>query len=596
MTQRPIRIANFSGALGDYIGAFADAIRGEPIDVAIGDYLAEMTMGRVAEGYCATGHPERLGGYFVGTFLRQLKPELPLIAERGIKVVVNAGAFAPTALANLVRAEIVEQDLSLRVAHVLGDDVLPHVAGLAAEGQLHNLDTGRPLGDLADRIIGANAYLGGWGIAAALQAGADIVICGRVSDASLVLGPAAWWHGWAQDAWDQLAGAVAAGHIIECGPQAVGGNFSGFAELGSPARLGFPIAEIAADGRSIITKRQGDGGAVTVDTVTAQLLYEIQGPRYLNPDVVLHVDSVQVTQDGPDRVRIDQVKGSSAPETTKVGCFHQNGWRTLFWGFATGLDHQTKIDWLRLQLQSIVDSLSIDEFHFEPCGQPIADPKSEAEGTVAIRIAAAAQSRSDVAKLLAGFSSFGLGGIPGFHGDASGAPQPRVAYWPGLMRQSSLRHQAVLDDGTIIEVAMPPTRPLSASPQAKTTSTAAVRHGPTIEVPLGDLIHARSGDKGANANLGVWCRDPASWEWLRDTLDAPMLSRLMGLRQDVVVERHELANVNGLLFVLNGYFGESGTGNVGLDQIGKAAGEFLRARIVSVPGDLVSSDRSDVAA
>jgi hypothetical protein len=406
----------------------------------------------------------------------------------------------------------------------------------------------------------------------------------------LVLGPAAWWHGWPMDDWDRLAGAVAAGHIIECGPQAVGGNFSGFAELGSPARLGFPIAEIADDGSSIITKRAGDGGAVTVDTVTAQLLYEIQGPRYLNPDVVLHIDSVRVTQEGPDRVLIDEVKGSAAPLTTKVGCFYQNGWRTMFWGFATGLEHQAKVDWLRLQLQTIVDGLAIDEFHFEPCGQPVPDPKSEAEATVAIRIAAAAQNRSDLNKLLGGFSSFGLGGIPGFHGDAAGAPQPRVAYWPGLVSQSALRHRVILDDGRTVDVQMPPTRafvaPLIPTRAGDTSSTTGAR----IDVALGDLIHARSGDKGANANLGIWCRNPNSWDWLCASLDTETLTSLMGLRQDVTVERHELPNVNGLLFVLKGYFGESGTGNIGLDQIGKAAGEFLRARIVSVPADLLTGN------
>ena len=261
MTKAPIRVANFSGALGDYVGAFADAIADETIDVAIGDYLAEMTMGRVAEGFCAAGKPEALAGYHADVFLRQITPELGRIAARAVKVVTNAGAFNPAGLAGRIAQEAAAQGLALRVAYVEGDDLLARVPALAAEGQLANLDDGKAIGSIADRLLAANAYLGGWGIVAALEQGADIVICGRVSDASLVLGPAAWWHGWAKDDWDALAGSVAAGHVIECGPQAVGGNFSGFAQLGNPARLGFPIAEIAADGSSVITKRTGDAGA-----------------------------------------------------------------------------------------------------------------------------------------------------------------------------------------------------------------------------------------------------------------------------------------------------------------------------------------------
>ncbi len=581
MTKAPIRVANFSGALGYYVGAFADAIADETIDVAIGDYLAEMTMGRVAEGFCAAGKPEALAGYHADVFLRQITPELGRIAARAVKVVTNAGAFNPAGLAGRIAQEAAAQGLALRVAYVEGDDLLARVPALAAEGQLANLDDGKAIGSIADRLLAANAYLGGWGIVAALEQGADIVICGRVSDASLVLGPAAWWHGWAKDDWDALAGSVAAGHVIECGPQAVGGNFSGFAQLGNPARLGFPIAEIAADGSSVITKRTGDAGAVTVDTVTAQLMYEIQGARYLNPDVILHVDSIALSQQGPDRVLLSGVRGSPAPETTKVGCFYQHGWRAMIWGFATGPDWREKADWLRGQLEALSADLALDEFHFEPLGQPIADPASEAEGTVAIRIAAAAQSRSSLSKLLAGYASFGLGGIPGFQGDGAGPPQPRVHYWPGLVRQADLEHRVTFINGPSMAVTMPPVAPFAAPAPAGPAPAAAA--GETRTVMLGSLVHARSGDKGANANIGVWAKRPEIWPWLRDTLDADRLAQLMGLNPSVQVERHDLPNINGLLFVLKGYFGTSGTGNIALDQIGKAAGEFLRARFVEAP-------------
>lgn len=589
MAKAPVRIANFSGALGDYIGAFAAAVRGEPVDVLIGDYLAEITMARVTAGFCTGAAPASPAAYYVDVFLRQLRPELEAIAERGLKIVTNAGAFNPAGLAAAIRAEIAARGLALTVAHVEGDDMMPRFAERAGQGAFAHLDSGRPIGDLAGRIVAANAYMGGWGIAAALGAGADIVICGRVSDASLVLGPAAWWHGWQPDAWDVLAGGVAAGHIIECGPQAMGGNFSGFTALAPATRLGFPIAEIAADGSTVITKRAAEGGAVTVDTVKAQLMYEIQGPDYLNPDVVLHIDSIEVTQEGPDRVRLSGVRGSPAPETTKVGCFYPNGWRTTIWGFATGIDVQRKIDWLDLQLRSIVDTLALDDYRFEPLGQPVPDPASEAEATVAIRIAAAAQKKSDLGKLLGGYASFGLGGMPGYHGDPVGPPEPRIEYWPGLVRQGEIRQQVVLDDGRTIAVAPPPTAPFRPRTiaAAATEDAAPALSGTTRAASLGDVVFARSGDKGGNANLGVWCRDPAAWDWLRGWLDAETLGKLLGLRQDVIVERYELANVRGLMFVLKGYFGESGSGNIGLDQIGKAIGEFLRARQADIPVELL---------
>jgi Acyclic terpene utilisation family protein AtuA len=584
---RPVRVANFSGALGDYFNAFTDAVHGEPVDVLIGDYLAEMTMARVAAGFAGTSGSAGLRNYSVGIFLRQLAPELAAVAAKGLKVVVNAGAYNPKGLAEKVRAEIAAQGLALRVAYVCGDDVFDRVADLVAEGELSNMDTGEAADAIHERFLGANAYLGGWGIAAALSAGADIVICGRVTDASLVLGPAAWWHGWGRDDWDKLAGSIVAGHVIECGPQAQGGNFAGFAEIDQALRLGFPIAEIAADGSAIITKRASEGGSVTVDTVTAQLLYEIQGPRYLNPDVVVHLDTVTLSQAAPDRVLIAGTKGSPPPPTTKVGCFYQNGFGTVLFGYATGLDVDAKIDWMRAQMQSIADGLSLDDYHYQPLGRPSDNPASQAEATVAIRISASAQDRADLNKLIQGFGSFGLGGIPGFHGDVSGLPGARVDYWPGLLRQSALSHQMILENDPPIGIALPETAPLM-PPAVETMPTGAACDDALVEIELGDLIYARSGDKGANANLGVWARSPQAWEWLRGNLAPDALHTMLGLAATVTVERYELANVHGLVFVLKGYFGTSGSGNIGLDQIGKALGEFLRARHVRVPARLAA--------
>lgn len=590
--RRPVRVANFSGALGDWVDAFAVAVQGEPVDVLTGDYLAEITVAHIAGGYCAAGNKEGLARYYVDLFLQQLIPELKTLALRGMKVVTNAGAFNPAGLAAAARAAIAAQGLSLRVAYVTGDDLFARLPELLGKSGLENGDTGTPLAPLLQRTVAANAYLGGWGIAAALAEGADIVICGRVSDASLVTGPAAWWHGWKQGDWDRLAGAVAAGHLIECGAQVAGGNFSGFSESPTPSRIGFPIAEIAADGSFVVTKRAADAGTITVDTVTAQLLYEIQGPDYLNPDVVLHVDSAELTQEAPDRVRVSGVTGSPAPDTTKLGCLYTNGWRGVLYAFATGGQMDAKLAWFERQMRSIAEGLALDEYHFDALGRPMEQPATQAQATVAIRIAAVAADPGELAKLRQGLTSFGLGGMPGFHAEAGPPFSVRVDFWPTLVRQAEIHHQIVLDDGRTIDIPPPPAAAFYPKQRSVPARKPIRLSGPTRRVALGEIIHARAGDKGGNSNLGVWARRPEAWDWIRATLSEHMMAKLLALRDDVIVERHELGNLNGLLFVLRGYFGASAAGCAILDNLGKGVGEFLRMQLVDVPIELLPMDGS----
>src|SRR6202035_2908282 len=218
--------------------------------------------------------------------------------------------------------------LGPKVGWIGGDDLTDRITELLEAGHdLAHLDSGRPLRGSGVAPVTANAYLGGWGIAAALAEGADIVVCPRVTDASLAVGPAAWWHGWSRTDYDALAGAVAAGHVIECGPQATGGNYPWPEEIRDHRRPGYPIAEIETDGSSVITKHPGTGGLVSVGTVTAQLLYEIAGSAYAGPDVVTHFDTIRVAQEGPDRVRCRGTRGEPPPPTTKVCINHFGGWR-----------------------------------------------------------------------------------------------------------------------------------------------------------------------------------------------------------------------------------------------------------------------------
>src|ERR1700687_882757 len=309
MSDDILRIANCSGFYGDRSSAAREMVEGGPIDVLTGDYLAELTMMILFRDRLK--NPE---GGFARTFLRQMEDVLGTCIQRGIKIVVNAGGLNPAGLAAELNKLTARLGLNASIAHIEGDDLLLRLPALQQQGiELRHLDKNIPLASLQAQVVTANAYLGAWGIVEALRRGADVVICPRVTDAALALGPAAWKFGWARDDWDRLAAGIVAGHIIECGAQCTGGNYSFFQDVPDIDHIGFPIAEMHRDGSFVITKHPGTGGLVSVGTVTAQLLYEIQGPRYLNPDATARFDSIRLEQAGTDRVRVSGVRGEPAP-------------------------------------------------------------------------------------------------------------------------------------------------------------------------------------------------------------------------------------------------------------------------------------------
>lgn len=579
--SRPIRIGNFSGYLGDRFTAIDEAMAGDPVDVLMGDYLAEVTLaalsGRDSRGY-------------VGYFVNQLQPHLAAIAERGMKVVTNAGGFDPAALAEAL------SDQGLRVAYVEGDNVLDRLGDYADAGhRMENLDTGAPLSAWGNQPVAANAYLGGWGIAKALREGADIVVCGRVTDASLTAGPAAWWHDWADDDWDALAGAVVAGHVIECGPHATGGNFSGFRRIPNMLLPGFPIAEIAGDGTSVITKHSRDGGAVTVDTVTAQLVYEIQGPRYLNPDVTVDLETVSLSQLAPDRVEIRGTTGSPPPPTTKVAVFAPVGYEIVNTVFVTAPDVDAKIDLLKTQISAdLPDGVEID---FTRIGTAASNPRTQWDATVGLRVMATAAERDSLIRLQLArrLTSLYLQSIPGFYHDGgsqlTGTPKPRIDYWPALLPMSAVDHRVVVE-GTAYDIPAPTKTELTSQPvhpEPALPPTTAAR-----EAPLGTIAYARSGDKGGNSNVGIWTRDERAWPWLRQALSTVELRRLLPELAGLDVVRHEFPRLRAVHFVLKGLLGTGGSANLRVDQVGKAVGEYIRAKHVLIPIELLEATE-DVA-
>jgi hypothetical protein len=578
----PLRIANCSGFWGDRMSAAREMVDGGPIDVLTGDYLAELTMAILARRRLR--HPD--GGY-VPTFLTQMEGVLGTCLDRGIKVVTNAGGLDPHRLGQALDALADRLGLSVTVATVTGDDVEERYR--KGEVTLDHMVDGRSMASAGLEPLTANAYLGAWGIAAALGAGADVVVTGRVADASLVTGPCAWRFGWERDDWDRLAGSVVAGHIIECGAQATGGNYSFFAEIPGLDDPGFPIAEVYPDGSSVITKHPGTGGVVSVGTVTAQLLYEVAGPRYPSPDVVARLDSVRLIDLGGDRVRVEGVQGEPPPTTAKVAATALAGYRNQVRFVLTGLDVEAKADaalaglWRRVggaERFAAVDVRLVRTDSSEPQSNEAAmaylqvtvdDPDPAVAGR--------AFSSAAVESALAGYPGFLLTSPPG---EAS----PLVVFWPATCEPPATVVEVA---GTRFEVAPtqgedPPTEPGAAHQPEEPIP----EDEPTVDLAIGRLVGARSGDKGGDANLGVWAKDESVYAWLERFLTVDRLRELVPDVEMLTVERHRFPALLALNFVVREFLGDGAASSLKWDPQAKTFGEYFRSRHVPAPERLVA--------
>jgi hypothetical protein len=583
--SRPVRIANCSGFYGDRIAAAREVVDGGPIDVLTGDYLAELTMLILWKA-----KQKDPGGGYAKTFLTQMEQVLGDCLDRGIRIVSNAGGLNPPGLAEKLTELSERLGLAPRIAYIDGDDLVHRIDELTAAGyDMSNLDTGQKLAESGVEPVSANAYLGGWGIAEALGADADVVICPRVTDASLVVGPAAWWHGWRRDDFDALAGAVAAGHVIECGPQATGGNYSWLHEVTDRRYPGFPIAEVGSDGSSVITKHPGTGGLVSPGTVTAQLLYEIAEPAYLSPDVITHFDTISLEQEDAHRVRISGTKGSPPPAELKVSVNYLGGYRNTMTLVLTGLDIEEKAAWAEQQLFEILGGReSFDEVDVRLIRFDHQDAPSNEQATAHLRITV---KDADPGKVGRTFSNatmeLALGGYPGFHTTTPPSAESAYGvYWPTVVPADVVTQRVVLPDGTSREiehtapgVANVPGKPDPGLPPAL--------HGPTRSVPLGRICAARSGDKGGNANIGVWTRTAEEFGWLREYLDTERLRELLPEARELTVHSYELPNLNALNFVVVGLLGSGVAASTRPDPQAKGLGEYLRSRYVDIPQSLL---------
>jgi hypothetical protein len=563
----PLRIGNASGFYGDRRAAVREMLEGGPLDVLTGDYLAELTM--LILGRDRAKDPDR--GY-ARTFLAQMEECLGLAADRGVRIVVNAGGLNPAGLADALRELAGRLGLATAVASVEGDDLLPRAA---------ELGLGTPLT--------ANAYLGAFGIAECLRAGADVVVTGRVTDASLVVGPGIAHFGWGRDDLDALAGAVVAGHVLECGAQATGGNLSAFDEhpLEQLLHPGFPLAELAADGSSVITKHPGTGGVVDRDTVTAQLLYEITGPQYAGPDVVARFDTIRLDDDGPDRVRISGVRGELPPPTAKVCLNALGGHRNEVTFVLTGDRIAAKEAYARAQFEAALPARPA-ELAWSTVGVERPDADTEAGASVLLRCVALDPSSDVVGRAFSAAAvEMALAGYPGFHLTAPpGNGSPFGVYTAAYVPQDVVPHVAVLPDGTRVDVPPPAvTRPLDEG--AFMAMTAPGDPGPTRRAPLGAVARARSGDKGGTANIGLWARTDEAAAWLGATLTPERIRALLPEAADLPVTVYALPNLRAVNVVIDGLLGRGVAASTRFDPQGKAVGEWLRGRTLDIPEALL---------
>ena len=588
----PLRIANCSGFYGDRVSAAQEMVDGGPIDVLTGDYLAELTMLIL---WKSRQRDATLG--YARTFYRQMEEVLGACVERGIKVVANAGGLNPAGLAERLRVLAAELGITARVAHVEGDDILDRLPRLQAAGNsLAHLDTGRPLADAPGAPVSANAYLGGFGIAEALSGGADVVVTGRVTDAALVVGPAIWRFGWDRADWDRLAGAVAAGHVIECGAQTTGGNYSFFHEVPGLERPGFPIAEMAADGSAVITKHPGTGGLVSVGTVTSQLLYEIGGPLYANPDVVADFSTIALDEVGPDRVRISGVRGLPAPDRVKVSVNLVGGWRNSMTFVLTGLDIEAKADLVERTLRETLGDGAFGDYDVRLLRTDRPDAGTNEQASAQLRITVKDADPDKVGRRFSNAATeMALASYPGFY--LTSPPAAATAYgvfWPTLVAADEVDQVVVHDDGRRVAVpgSPPETGPWDpgspgnmSSPRGAAAAGAPSGRleGPTDRVPLGTVIGARSGDKGGNANVGLWARSAAGYAWLASELTVERLRALVPETEGLRIDRFELPNLWALNFVVHGLLGEGVASSTRPDPQAKSLGEFVRSRHVDLP-------------
>jgi hypothetical protein len=593
--MRSIVIANCGGFWGDDPTAARRQVDGGPIDYLVMDYLAEVTMAILNKQMARDSEK----GY-AGDLLLQLRDVLVDCVERGITIISNAGGVNPLAARDAVQKLAADLGVAdrVKVGVVAGDNLYPRLDELIESGEaLRNIETGAPIDAVRPDIVSANAYLGAGPIVKALEMGANVVICGRVTDAAVALAPMIHEFGWAEDEWDKIASGVVAGHIIECGLQATGGNFTDWDLVPSWANMGYPLVEANEDGTFVVTKHPDTGGLVSVHTITEQLLYEIGPPGYLSADAVARFDTIVLEQDGPDRVAVSGVRGEPAPDTLKVSISHRDGYRAFGRLLISGPDALDKAELVEeVFWESIGGEDQFEEALAQVIGwdatHPAIDPDYEPNEVI---LQLGVRDR-DAEKITAGFSAQVvpkvLGTVPGITYIADhGRPRPSevVGFWPALISRSAVTGTVIVDDMQV-DVALGDWSG-STVPTIEVVEAGAdyPQTGVAVTVPLSELCLARSGDKGNIANIGVIGRSHAVYSWMLDNLTVDDVSEFFDEMEHGEVERFELPNLLSVNFLIHDSLGGGGTRSLMSDPQAKTFAQFLLTAEVTVDEGLLDT-------
>lgn len=594
MAARTVRIGNFSGYWGDDPDALHRQVTGGRLDYVTGDYLAEITM--VILERQRRANPARGFAY---DFVAHLRRALPEIARRGLRVIANAAGVNPEACRDAVATLCREAGVDLPIAIVDGGDLTQRIGELRGRGvSFEHLDTRAPFAPIAERLVSAHAYLGARPIAEALRRGARIVVTGRTTDAALALGPLIHEFGWAPDDWDRLSAGTIAGHLLECGGQATGGNYTDFDEVPTRGDFGYPLVEVEESGDFTITKHPGTAGLVNRKSITEQLLYEIGDPRtYLTPDVAADFTSISLEDAGPDRVRVRGARGFPAPRSLKVSAVYLDGFRAAGMVLLSGPRVRAKAARLAELVWSRVGTHFADRradlVGLNGCWLGAAPDVEPNEGI--LRFAVRDSDRKKLERFSTMLLGFGLQGPPGL-GMVGGRPEVQEAYafWPTLVPREHVTARVEVMDGTRSERCEVPTALASAAEPSATAppaapASAAGRGEPRRRVPLVEIAFARSGDKGDSANIGVAARSPEAYELLRRELTVERVREHYRSLVQGAVDRYELANVQALNFVLHEALGGGGTLSLRVDHQGKTLAQGLLAMEIDVPESVLRS-------
>ncbi|KIC11788.1 terpene utilization protein AtuA [Leisingera sp. ANG-M1] len=587
-----LRIGGAAGFWGDASLATPQLLAAGGLDFLVYDYLAEITMAILARARAK----DPQAGYATDFVTAAMVPNLAEIAGQGVRVVSNAGGVNPQACADALRREIAAQGLLLKVAVVEGDDFLDRAEELATAAPV-DMFSGAPFPPL-EKIASINAYLGAFPIAAALDRGADIVITGRCVDSAVTLGACIHRFDWSASDLDQLAGGSLAGHILECGPQATGGNFTDWHEVAEGmAGIGYPIAEIRPDGAFDVTKPAASSGLVTRGTVAEQLLYEIGDPQaYLLPDVVCDFSGVELTETAPDRVHVSGARGLGVPESYKVCVTWADGYRAGHYFTFYGLEAEAKakafseaaLGRARAGLAAMgapdFSDASVELIGAE--SQFGRMRQSNAAREVAAKIAVRHPDAGAVGLFLKEAVGLGLSAPPGLSGFAGARPKPSpvLALFSCLMPKTQL---AVTVRDEAGEVAIEPAGRVPVRNLELPAPPALPSVKGTVEVPLVRLAWARSGDKGDNANIGVIARRPEAMPWIWAALDEAHLRSVFGHFWQGHFERFYLPGSHSLNILLHGALGGGGTSSLRNDPQAKGYAQLLLAAPVRVDAELI---------